>query len=78
MTSKARKKQLAWQVRNGHSHQSRLAAVRELARIGEQERRVRAVADVQAAAAQAAQASVAESADRPPPAAGPRTPLLRR
>ncbi|WP_433474955.1 hypothetical protein ACQPZP_40810 [Spirillospora sp. CA-142024] len=41
MTSKARKKQLAWQVRNGHSHQSRLAAARELARIGEQERRMR-------------------------------------
>ncbi|CNE77881.1 Uncharacterised protein [Mycobacterium tuberculosis] len=53
MTSKARKKQLAWQARNGHSHQSRLAAARELARIGERERCLKAVADAQPAAAQA-------------------------
>ncbi|MFG2245517.1 hypothetical protein [Spirillospora sp. NPDC048823] len=69
MTSKARKKQLAWQARNGHSHQSRLAAARELARIGEQERRVRGGGS---------SPPLPQSADRPPPDAGPRTPLLRR
>lgn len=41
MTSDARKKQLAWQARNGNTQETRRAAVSELRRIGEHERRLR-------------------------------------
>lgn len=40
MTSKARKQQLAWQARNGSTQEIRRAAVKELRRIGEHERRL--------------------------------------
>ena len=41
MTSQARKKQLSWQARNGSDPAKRHAAVQELSRIGEHERRLR-------------------------------------
>jgi hypothetical protein len=42
VTSKARKQQLRWQVSNGNDQAKRRAAVEELRRIGEHERRLRA------------------------------------
>lgn len=41
MTSKARKRQLAWQASNGSTQETRRAAVKELRRIGTHERRLR-------------------------------------
>ena len=41
MTSNARKKQLRGQASNGSTQETRRAAVRELRRIGEHERRLR-------------------------------------
>ena len=41
MTSNARKRQLAWQVRNGSDSERRRGAVKELHRIGALERRLR-------------------------------------
>lgn len=41
MTSKARKRQLAWLASNGSTQEKRREAVRELRRIGTQERRLR-------------------------------------
>lgn len=42
MTSQARKRQLAWQARNGTDQAKRREAVSELRRIAEHERRIRA------------------------------------
>lgn len=41
MTSQVRKRQLAWQARNGSTQETRRAAVSELRRIGAHERRLR-------------------------------------